>query len=243
MQNTEMTIEGFPDIQFGENRASYGKLLAEVVAATQNQYIDIEPRHGELGYLDRVYRPLLQYSRDNPQKLLKDNFPDIEILRKILSIEEENIPSDLLLIYICTALEIEALQAHNAKENLLSLELLVNAYYWCGFQNCVDKHDVIMAETLIKENNSKQGLEKALTRHKPNIQIREQAWKLARELGPWKNYPEAAEAISQKMEKQLIEELRSKDPEGLLISWFQKMPDRTDVFLMARTAPSPNKRK
>lgn len=243
MQNTEMTIEGFPDIQFGENRASYGKLLAEVVAVTQNQYIDIEPRHGELGYLDRVYRPLLQYSRDNPQKLLKDNFPDIEILRKLLSIEEENIPSDLLLIYICTALAIEALQAHNAKENLLSLELLVNAYYWCGFQNCIDKHDTIMAENLIKENNSKQGLEKALTRHKSNIQIREQACKLARELGPWKNYPEAAEAISPKMEKQLIKELQSKDPEGLLISWFQKMSDRTDVFEMARTAPSPNKRK
>lgn len=243
MQNTEMTIEGFPDIQFGENRASYGKLLAEVVAVTQNQYIDIEPRHGELGYLERVYRPLLRYSQANPKKLLKDNFPDIEILRKFLSTEEENIPSDLLLIYICTALAVEALQAHNAKENLLSLELLVNAYYWCGFQNCIDKHDAIMAETLVKESNSKQGLEKALTRHKPNIQVREQAYQLARELGPWKNYPAAAEAIYEKLKHQLVTKLGSKDPEGLLISWFSKMPDRMKFFKMARTAPTSKKKE
>jgi hypothetical protein len=243
MQNTEMTIEGFPDIQFGENRASYGKLMAELVAVTQNQYIDIEPQHGELGYLERVYRPLLRYSQANPKKLLKENFPDIEVLREFLSIEEENIPSDLLLIYICTTLAIEALQAHNAKENFLSLELLVNAYYWCGFQNCIDKHDAIMAETLIKENNSEQGLKKALTRHKPNIQTREQACKLARELGPWKNYPAAAEIIYEKLKIELDEKLGSEEPIGLLISWFQRMPDRMDVFEMARTPPSPKKKK
>lgn len=238
-----MTMDGFPDIQFEENRASYGRLIAEVVAVVQNQYIKINPQHGELGYLEQVYRPLLRYSQANPQKLLKDNFPDFEILKKFLAIEEENFPSDLFIIYVCTVLSIEALQAHNTKENLLSIDLLANAYYWCGFQNCIKKHDAIIADALIKENNSKQGLQKALIRHEPTRRLREEACNLARELKPWENYRKAAEAIFKKLEHKLIKELDSEDFEDLLIGWFKQMPDRMDVFKMARTAPSPKKKK
>lgn len=243
MPKEEMMATEFSEFQAKEGKSEYGRLMAELVAAVQNQYIEIEPRHGGLGYFERVYRPLLRYSQANPQKLLKDNFPDFDVLKEFLSIEGENIPSDLFLIYVCTALSVEALQAHNAKENLLSVELLLNSYYWCGFQNCIEKHDAITADTLIKENNSKQGLKKALIRHEPTMRLREEACNLARELKPWKNYREASKTIFKKLEHKLVKELRSDDFEDLLIGWFKQMPDRMDVFKMARTAPSPKKKK
>lgn len=243
MQSTETTIDDFLEIQSSKGRAGYGKLMLDLVNVIQDRYTKSEPHHGKLGYLERVYRPLFRYSQQNPKKLLKENFPDLDALKTILSIEGEKIHSDIFLIYVCTALQIESLQAHNANENLLSLELLLNSYYWCGFQNCIDKHDSVMAETLIKENNSKKGLENALVRHRRNREIRDEACNLARSLGPWKNYPQAAEVIYKELRTQLDNELGSKEPEGLLIDWFKKMSDRKDVFEMARTPPSHKKKK